>query len=389
MSLWQAALALAIASVLPGCSSDESAAPKPVNPPSTDAASAVETGTSDSSASPDGGEIRDSGPGMTGTICVVSEQVGLVDDNSFVGKAWSGANKAKETYGWKAYLQEPDPADDTGYADAIDRCRTNHKADLIVLVGYMLEKATEAAADKYTTQKFQILDQPLNKPRDNVWAQIYAANEAAFLAGYVAAGTSSKAKVGTFGGTQILPVTDFMTGFIYGVRYYNKKNNANVQTVGWDPEGQIGEFTQDFVDQSKGAQVAQKFIAQGADVIFPVAGAVGFGAVNAVKVSSTAAEKKWVIGVDSDWMLPPLRYTDVALTSVMKNLDTSVLNAVKAIIDGQFVGGATKVSTLVDDGVSLGTMNDAISAKVKADLTDIKKGIIDKSIPTKPVAADQ
>ena len=54
----------------------------------------------------------------------------------------------------------------------------------------------------------------------NLWTQVYATDQAAFLAGYAAAAASNTGKVGVFGGVDIPQVTDFMDGFALGVEYY-------------------------------------------------------------------------------------------------------------------------------------------------------------------------
>ena len=58
-----------------------------------------------------------------------------------------------------------------------------------------------------------------------------------FLGGYLAAAMSKSGKVGTFGGQDIPPVTIYMDGFVAGVRYYDKINNAHVVGARLDPEG--------------------------------------------------------------------------------------------------------------------------------------------------------
>ena len=74
--------------------------------------------------------------------------------------------------------------------------------------------------------------------------QVFNTDEAAFLAGYLAAGTTKTGKVGTFGGINIPPVTIFMDGFYYGVQKYNADNGTNVEVLGWDPAKQKGLFTE-------------------------------------------------------------------------------------------------------------------------------------------------
>jgi len=83
--------------------------------------------------------------------------------------------------------------------------------------------AIRVAAEANPNQRFQIMDFVYDQPLENVWMQINAADQAAFLAGYVAASVTKTGKVGTFGGIDIPSVTDFMDGFTLGVKYYNGK----------------------------------------------------------------------------------------------------------------------------------------------------------------------
>ncbi len=124
--------------------------------------------------------------------------------------------------------------------------------DLIVTVGFLLGADTAIAAEANPDQKFAIIDfayfdEDGNKiPYDNVVELNFATDQAAFLAGYVAAGTTQTGIVGTFGGIPIPPVTVFMDGFWYGVDYYNQENGTDVQVLGWDPATQEGLFTGNF-----------------------------------------------------------------------------------------------------------------------------------------------
>ena len=75
-----------------------------------------------------------------------------------------------------------------------------------------------------------------------MFSAVYATDQAAFMAGYVAAGMSQTGVVGTFGGINIPPVTAFMDGFYYGVDYHSQKG-TNVQVLGWNPASKDGLFT--------------------------------------------------------------------------------------------------------------------------------------------------
>ena len=114
---------------------------------------------------------------------------------------------------------------------------------------------------------------------DNVEELNFATDQAAFLAGYLAAGSTETGKVGTFGGINIPTVTIFMDGFLAGVNQYNADNGTEVEVLGWD--GSDGLFTGDFEDQDKGKQTTKSLIDEGADIVMPVAGPVGLGSVEA------------------------------------------------------------------------------------------------------------
>jgi basic membrane protein A len=104
--------------------------------------------------------------------------------------------------------------------------------------------------------------------------------------------------------------------------------------------------------------------------------------VYAVKAHGNA----YLIGVDTNWAVTNPEYADIILTSVLKNYDASVVQAVTAIVDGTFNGGE-HVGTLETGEVSLAPFHEftsLISVKVKAELEQIKKDIMAGKIKTKP-----
>ena len=116
-----------------------------------------------------------------------------------------------------------------------------------------------------------------------------------------------------------------------GVRYYNKLNHAHVKVLGWTPTkpgrageqpGRHGLFTNDFTNQALGKTDTQTLMAQGADVIFPVAGAVGLGAAAAVRQAGAGNYMEWV---DTDGCVSAPQYCKLFITSVTKGIAASVL----------------------------------------------------------------
>jgi len=246
-----------------------------------------------------------------------------------------------------------------------------------------MSDAIRLAAEANPNQKFQLTEFAYDPAVNNIWTEISATDQAAFLAGYVAASVTKTGKVGVFGGVDIPSVTDFMDGFALGVTYYNEKNITGVEVLGWDVEKHEGLFVGGFCCAAEGRQLTQQLLDEGADIILPVAGEnVGPGAANAVQTHGNA----YIIGVDTDWTVTNPEYTNVVLTSVVKNYDVSVMQAVKAIEENTFSGG-THVGTLETGEVGVAPFrkfNSLISAKVKADVEQIKADIISGKIKTKP-----
>src|SRR5690606_31188695 len=116
----------------------------------------------------------------------------------------------------------------------------------IVTVGFALSAATIEAATANPDVDFILVDDAADADFDgqadaeNIKPLLYNTAEAAFLAGYLAAGYSEAGKVGTFGGMEFPTVTIFMDGFKQGVDHYNETNDEDVELVGWN--GDTGSF---------------------------------------------------------------------------------------------------------------------------------------------------
>jgi basic membrane protein A len=359
-----AALALA------GCSSSDS----------TDtAATASETASASESASE---SAVDALPGAGMKACEVTD-VGGVDDKGFNQKAYKGVTDAADQLGVEAIVLESQA--ETDYAPNLQSF-VDQGCSVIVTVGFLLGDATKEAANANPDIPFTIVDYAYAEgdiTANNVLGQVFNTDEAAFLAGYLAAGTTKTGKVGTFGGVNIPPVTIFMDGFYYGVQKYNADNGTKVEVLGWDPKAQSGLFTENFESLDDGRTFAQNLVDEGADIVMPVAGPVGLG--SAALATELGTDKLLIIGVDSDQFESDTANSGVYLTSVLKQMDVTTFNAIKAVVDGTFAGGVT-VGTLENGGVSLAPFHDqdgAVSAELKAQLDTIKAGIIDGSISVK------
>jgi basic membrane protein A len=312
--------------------------------------------------------------------------LGGIDDKSFNATAYKGIEQAVAELGVEGkYLESQQQAD---YAKNIQQL-LDEETDLIITVGFLLGVDTATAAKANPEQKFAIVDYAYpdcwpgaEEGKDcgsstdlpNVLGLTFATDQAGFLAGYAAAASTQTGKVATFGGIQLPTVTIFMKGFQAGVNYYNAQKGASVEVLGWDTAADAGSFTGNFESLDDGRSFAQSFVEEGADIVMPVAGPVGLGSAAYCKETGSCM----IVGVDTDWTVSASEYTDVVLTSVLKNMDVAVFNATKAAVDGTFKGGIYS-GTLADDGVGIADVAGA-SAELKSELETIKKGIIDGSI---------
>lgn len=300
--------------------------------------------------------------------------LGGVDDKSFNASAWAGVQKAITDLGVDGkYLESKDQSD---YAKNIQQY-LSEKAGLIITIGFLLGVDTATAAKANPDTKFAIVDysfpdcwpgavegKDCGSASDlaNVRGLTFQTDEAAFLAGYLAAGMTKTGKVGTFGGIKIPTVTIFMKGYEAGVKYYNQQKNANVEVLGWDNAADDGLFTGNFDSTDDGRKFAESLMQEGADIIMPVAGPVGLGSAAVCKETGKCS----IIGVDADWFNTAPEFKDVVLTSVLKLIDVAVFNTVKDTVDGKFTGG-TVVYGIKDGGVDIAPFHD-FDSKVPADL---------------------
>lgn len=301
--------------------------------------------------------------------CMVTD-TGGIDDHSFNASSWAGLQSAKAINPAIApkYTASTTMADyDPNLGNSVtDGCK------YIQAVGGLMGDATKKVATANPKVQFSIVDSG-NQGLANVYPIQFETQQAAFLAGYLAAGYSKTGKVGTYGGMKIPPVTIFMDGFADGIAQYNKAKGKTVQLLGWDKAKQEGLFTNDFVKQDAGKQKSDSLASQGADVIFPVAGGAGLG------TAANAAGKYVVIWVDADGF-ETTKYGSVMLSTVVKNSKDGVKDAVVAaakapdtLLTGGFLG------TLANNGVSLAPYHEfdsKIDAGLKSEIEKLKADII-------------
>lgn len=312
--------------------------------------------------------------------CIVSDAGGW-DDRSFNESSKDGFDRAVKEFGLQEAATES--KDDSDYAQNVDTM-VQQGCNLIYGVGFNLAGTLTESAKQNTDVEYALIDSTFSEADgtpvevDNGKPLLFNTAEAAYLAGYLAAGMSKTGKVATFGGMQIPSVSIFMDGFADGVKKYNEDNDAKVELLGWDKEKQQGSFSGDFDNQGQGQALTEQFLSQGADIIMPVAGPVGLGAAAAVAETDNAN----LIWVDADGYESVPDYKDRIITSVMKQIANAVYDTTVESKDDNFTS-EPYVGTLENEGVGLAPYHDfegKIDDALKMQVEDLKKQIIDGTI---------
>ncbi|WP_419726146.1 BMP family lipoprotein [Terrisporobacter petrolearius] len=276
--------------------------------------------------------------------------VGGVHDESFNQSSWEGLQAVEKELGKdKIEVKVLESKQDSDYDSNIDQF-IDQEMDLIIGVGYKLDKSIEKASKAYPKQQFAIIDYAYEKQPENVTSLLFEDNASSYLTGLIAGKMTKTNKVGFIGGMKGVVISKFENGFKAGVKDANPKAKISVQ------------YANSFSDQALGKSIANSMIKNGVDVVFPAAGAVGTGAIESVKENG-----KMAIGVDRDQnSLAP----DNVITSAMKNIDVAVGNLAKSFVDGSYKSGEVIIGSLATGGVGIAPTSDK---NVPADVLEYVK----------------
>ena len=363
-------LLLAFALIVAACSSDSDDTTT-----TTTAAAAEETTTTAAAVAFEGEPIK---------TCLVTDLAG-VDDRSFNASAWSGVQAAMDA-GFATedsfFLESTDASDWQPNIDQMVSQGCQH----IVTVGFALGEVTAINAQANPDIIFSMVDNvltdenfaPLALP--NVRELVYQTDQAAFAAGYLAAGVTETGVLCTYGGANFPTVAIFMDGFTRGAAYYNEVKGTDVLVLGWDVDAADGLFTGSFTDMDLARSTAESLFQESCDIIIPVGGAINLPAGDAINDSGVNAA---LVGVDVDaYFAMDEQYQSLWLTTVEKAIGPLVTLSVQQQAEGSWTDGAF-VGNLGNDGVGLAPFHDwdaVVSGELKTEvaqlLQDIKDGVI-------------
>ena len=155
----------------------------------------------------------------------------------------------------------------------------------------------------------------------------------------------------------------FECGYKGGVRWVDNGQDAGMFDISSEVASKATPvpfvYTGSFSDPALGQSAAEAQLAQGTQVIYNVAGAVGLGMITAVADAGRALGRDtgppFAIGVDASQDY--LEGGGFVLASMMKRVDRGVEIAAQSAIDGEFQGGIQTLG-LAEGGISVSNEDD-------------------------------
>ena len=285
---------------------------------------------------PAGATVADTTDGLD--VGIVFD-VGGRGDKSFNDGAYLGGERAERELGARVTYIEPGEGSDR---EAGLRLLAAEGMDLVIGVGFIFTDDVLALAREYPNVRFANVDMsvpldstgsPLPLPA-NLRALKFREEEGSFLVGALAALVGKSKQVGFVGGMDIALIHKFEAGYRAGVRHVCPDCTVIANYAGVTPEA--------FRNPGRGKEMALAMYNQGVNVIFHASGSTGLGVFEAARTT-----RKLAIGVDTD------QYTEAPgfiLTSMVKEIDASVVAAVQSVKDGTFTGGVQQFG-LAERGV--------------------------------------
>ena len=231
----------------------------------------------------------------------------------------------------------------------LDYCDSG-EYDVIIVGGWQMLQALEEASAEYPDQKFMLFDEPFDFAgsgnSDNVYNILYRQDEVSYLVGAAAAMMTTDADleginpenhmIGFIGGMDTNEVEDYLIGYIQGALEVDSEIEVAVDFVG------------DFIDSTKGKEIALSQQQMGVDVGFSAAENAGLGQIEAAEDNGGYA-----FGIDADQAAMLMDYADHIPTSAVKNVGQSLYLAIQKDMLGELTYGTTETYGLKEGAVEL------------------------------------
>jgi basic membrane protein A len=243
-------------------------------------------------------------------------------DRSFIDSAAAGAERAIAELGVDGKIIETAGAQEH---DAAVRRAVQDHPDIVITIAVdapiIQEIAEEFPEQKFGAQETFFFEG--TPDLENLALYNILTHENSYLAGIAAGMLTRTKKVGAVGGMDTPGINLFIVGYEEGV----KSVCADCELV--------RSYVGDFSDPVTAKEQALGLFADGADILYQVAGRSGEGVLQAAKETGNFA-----IGVDSN---QDDLYPGTVIVSAMKRVDNAVFSFVKSVMDDNYTPGLTTV----------------------------------------------
>lgn len=327
-----------------------------------------------------GGASRESAHGQV-AVGMVANEAGL-GDTSLNDLTYAGLERAERELGVE--IEALSSAEPSAYDGNIGRLANGGYYPVFAVGASMRDELAESA-ERYPDVDFVGVDMRLDRPCANCLGLAFRENEAGYLAGVLAAlSTSARFDdrlnparvIGFVGASGDASSRRYEAGFRAGA----EAADAGVRIVeAWIPE----------VGEARAVRAVLSLAEERADIVFIAAN--GRGGSRAIRACGRA--DVLCIGSDADrYMLEPAD-RDAVLTSAVKKIDEAVFRGVKDAVEGNFQGGRNMVFGLREDGVGLapyhgfdGRIPPSIRRAVQRARADVVNGVVE--VPEDPESVD-
>ncbi|MDQ6885565.1 MAG: BMP family ABC transporter substrate-binding protein, partial [Candidatus Dormibacteraeota bacterium] len=205
-------------------------------------------------------------------------------------------------------------------------------SDLVIAGSFLLTDAVAAVAARHPAVRFVLVDPLLTlSPPANLVVIAFREDQAAFLAGALAAMLSHSRILGGVYGLESDAMTRYRQGFERGAAVIDPA----IRVLGSYQGATDGP---PFGNSAWGDEQARQFIERGADVIFGAGGTTGQGALPA---AARAGRLCVGAGIDDYLSDPPAR--PCLVTSAVTHADVAVKTVVLELAAGRWVGGLRRL----------------------------------------------
>ena len=284
--------------------------------------------------------------------------ISIAQGDPFLTLAYAGVEQLGAEYGVETKIIEA--LDKSEYSEQI-RAMAEAGANPIYVVWDDLATEAIKIAPDFPDTKFIVVDCYVTSDLNNVKTIVVEPQEAAFIAGVVAAETSESKQVSWIGSADQPVINKFRAGFEAGVAYADPEVKCESLYIG------------DANDPNKGGELAKQVIGKGADLVMHSANKAGLGVIRACEGEGVKA-----IGAD-EWQ--GAINEDIVFWSALKDITGAVYQAGKSALDNTFTGGMDTYN--ISSGLKLyddrdyAKLPDEIKKKVDETVAKMKNGEIE------------